>query len=157
MQTLLSNLEFEDLLGKPTTEVPGYQFNSYCKFGDDYLSCSGDKLCKIEGSDFDGVDIDSELVISSTDLGSREQKRIEYFLYNGEADGDMEVQVTFDNGTPLPEVTIPTGSGSGLQNVLTKMAEGATGTIVSFNVKNTEGCGFSINSLSAFAAIDKIF
>jgi len=142
MLTLHTNLK-----NNATTQLAGFDFNSFCKFGEHYLACSTTKLCEIGGETYDGVDIASVLETFVTKLGYAGNKRLQYIYLGVETEGTVIVTPTVD-GADQPAVTFaPTAPGR--QYIYKPVGRGSTGAYWSFKVENVDGCWFAIDHMSA--------
>ncbi len=146
MQTLLTKLESPD---KPTTEVPGYQFNSYCKFNGNYLACTDDKLSEFSGDDLDGTAIDAYFEIAQIDFGVSNHKRLKFLYLTFEATkGDkLEIVATPDEDTSKAMTVSFTAIKTGKQTIRGRCPRGNTGTYWLFHVRNTLGADFAISRI----------
>jgi hypothetical protein len=140
MLTLHTNLAV-----KATTQLTGYDFNSYCRFGDHFLAASGTKLCEIGGEAEDGVDIAASFETFLTKLGHDAGKRL-HFIYLGiETEGTIRITPYVDGAACQAVEFSPAIPGK--QFMRAKVGRGKKGAYWSFRVENVDGCWFSIDEV----------
>lgn len=144
MQTFLSKLATP---GKPTTEVPVYGANSFCKFGDTYLACSDGALSEFSGDD----EIDAYFEFAQIDFGTSKDKRLLFMYLTFEvANGaKLEVEATPDDETSKSFTVEFTAVKSGKQTIRGKCPQGVSGGYWTFQIRNSAGEDFAISKLEA--------
>lgn len=128
-----------------------YPLNSFCQFNNKYFGAGPDGLFQIEtNSDDNGTEI--EAVVSTGDLSFNDEhmKRLTDFYVGMRAAGNMTVLISTDEGDSL-EYTVETYDVSTLRQRRVKTAKGARGKYWRFGLKNTNGCDFEIDNMTASA------
>ena len=79
------------------TPYLGYNFNSFCKFGDIYLGAGSGKIFQLEGNDDNASSIEILLHINAGDMTINKLKRVDSILLNFLSNGMYEVGIALDD------------------------------------------------------------
>lgn len=139
MLTLNTNLR-----NMASTQI-SYDFNSYCKFGDNYLACADDKICQLTGNTFDGVDITASAKTFNNRFGYSGKKKFRYLYLCFEADGDLSINVYVDDALVEAIPVVPLSIGR--QYIRVSVGRDAIGRYWSFEINNVTGSWFSLEVL----------
>jgi hypothetical protein len=142
MTTLQTNLEHS-----ASTQLTGYDFNSYCRFGEHLLACRGDALCSIGGTS--GTEEVSNSLIETffTDLDHDGKKRVRFIYLTIETDGDVTVTPIVDDVEQTP-VTFSSVT-PGKQLLRKPVVRDAVGFSWKFRIENVDGCWFALKKVEA--------
>jgi len=146
MLTLHTNTKISDTNGKATTQLTGYDFNSYCQIGSSFFACSSVGIYKINsGNKYDTSNISSVISTFSTNLGFSALKRLRFIYLDVETTGQLKITTYADN--VLAEVIIVTPGKQGRQYIRVSHSRASKGCYWSFKVENVAGCWFSLDIL----------
>lgn len=125
-----------------STQLTGYDFNSYCKFGEHSLACGSSTLCSIGGVSGTEQPANSLIETFFTDLEHDGKKKIRFIYLTIETDGDIIVTPIVDD----VEQTAVTFSSvvAGKQFLRKTVGNSAIGFNWKFRIENIDGCWFAI-------------
>jgi hypothetical protein len=129
-----------------TTQLPGHDFNSYCRFGEHLLACRDSGLCSIGGSSGVAEAFDSYFETFIMDLGYAGNKRLRFIYLGIETEGKLIVTPTIDGVDQQPITFSPGRPGKQFMRMPVNRAKG--GAYVKFKVQNVGGCWFAIDQAS---------
>jgi hypothetical protein len=124
-----------------TTQFTGYDFNSYCKFGDHCLACNQTGVDELGG--VGGMESLIETFV--TKLGRDVKKRLHYMYVGLETDGTIIITPIVDGVDKTPITFTPLSSGR--QRMRMQVGRGTKGEYWSFRLENVDGCWFSIDDV----------
>lgn len=87
-----------NLMTGAVTRYADFEFDGFCRVGMDTFAYRQDGLYKLTGSDDDGKAIHMLIRFGEEDLGSTQAKRVGNIFMGLETDGDIQVQMTGDDG-----------------------------------------------------------
>lgn len=131
---------------RATGQYTNFDFNSYCRFGDTYLSAKSDGIFELTGGTDDGTDIDAYFEPIMSDFGHHGFLRCRYLYTGGESDGDCYYKVKFDEQT-FGTYTVDFQKASGQQTVRTAIGRDKYGRYCTIQFGNTDGADFSVDSM----------
>jgi len=148
MLTTHTNLNVGSLDGaKATTQLSSHDFNSYCRFGDNYLACGSDGLSKFTGNNFDGNAIRAYLQTFNNRFGHSGKNRVRFIYLLLETYGSLNILLYVDD---VLAKTIPvTTTKTGRQKLRVTAPHNVTGVYWSFRIENVGGCWFSLEMVEA--------
>lgn len=129
-----------------TTQYSNYTFNSMVKFGDKYIGANASGIFELDGDDDNGVNIDAYFEPIMTDFGIRNPKRVRFMYLKYEAEGDLLIDLSADEG---PEQSISVDSTKtrqqrrrvpGVRNI--------QGRWFMFRISNVNGCDFGFDAMN---------
>lgn len=128
-----------------TTQLTGFDFNSYCRFGAHSLACRDSGLCSVGGEVGTQEVVNSSFETFLSKLGHDAGKRL-HFIYLGiETEGTIRITPTVDGVACQPVEFSPATPGK--QYMRAKVGRGKKGAYWSFRVENVDGCWFSIDDV----------
>jgi len=146
MLTLNTNLNPGAIGEKPTTQLTGFDFISYCKFNGKYLGLKPTAISEICGNTQNGTAIHGYFETFSLKLGYDGNKHIRCIYLSVETDGNLIITVTADGKrTQVINVSPPT---TGRQFIRIPVGSKTRGTYFKFKVENVDGCWYSIDTMS---------
>jgi len=80
------------------TEYKGYNFNSFCKYGDLYLAGQPGQVCLLQGATDSGVNIEAKLRSGNWDMNQTRLKRLTDAYVTMRTDGSYTLHLTTDDG-----------------------------------------------------------
>jgi len=143
--TLCTSIERGPLTEKAATQYTNHNFNSYCRFGDYYLAASAAGLYKIGGDSDNGTAISASFAPVLTDFGDSHPKRLWYLYFGLEAELDLQVTVTTDEGCSATKILSPTKTTQSRRRI--KVLSNLSGRYWTVKVENLLGGDFSIDTI----------
>jgi hypothetical protein len=126
-----------------------YELNSMCEFNGVYLGAGPDGIFILDSGDTDDdTNIDALISTGDLDFGSEYAKRLTDLYIGMRSDGDMTLRISTDEGDPV-EYTVSTFEVATLRQRRAKTAKGARGKYWRFELENTDGCDFELDSMNA--------
>ena len=132
------------------SQYANYNFNSMCKFGDDYIGANEGGIFTLDSGSTDaGTNIDAAFELFTTDFGIPSQKRIRSYYIGYETDGRLILKIKDDDNNERP-FTLPAEVG-GNKQVSAKINPGrdGKGRYWMTRIENVEGSDFSIDTIIA--------
>ena len=127
-----------------------YNFNSMCKFGDQYLGANEDGLFILEEADKDGAeDILAFFRTALTDFATVNQKRLRKIHVGYETDGKLEVRVGTDEGEDLVRELHPRRDNNREHSQKVSVGRDRKGRYWDLEVRNVDGADFSVDEVTA--------
>jgi hypothetical protein len=145
--TLCTNIEAGPLDAKATTQYTNHAFNSYCRFGNNYLAASSSGLYLLGGALDVAANIDAYFAPVMTDFGDGHPKRIRYLYFGYESADDLTVTVYADEQTGRAYTMTETKTGQ--QRRRLPIGKDGSGRYWTVKIANTAGCDFSIDTIDA--------
>lgn len=141
-----------NLQNKAVTQYSNFDFNSFCKIGDNFLAASDAGLFSLEGDNDNGADIDAEFELVTTDFGIANLKRLRSIYVGGQADGDTALTVKDDEGNAreYPNPLFKDGQQTGMK---VSVGRNGIGRYWSIGVKNVDGADFSVDSIEVLPIV----
>lgn len=137
------------------SQYTGFNFNSFCKFGDYYLGASDSGIFKLEqSSGTEDSTLSAYFELPPDDFGSINQKELRKGYMGGEANGNLTVTVKNDEGSTTSK-TVAFESSSSLQSG-TRFSIGYSagkGRYWSVKVAGAAGTSFAIDTISLLPVI----
>ena len=143
------------LHGSRFSQFQGFEFNSMVRFGDKFLGANESGLATIGGSTDNGAAIQAEIELPPHDFGVMNKKRVRFVYLGYEADGDIDINLTFDQNaatTITRRLTPLEGSGQ-QQGNREYFSRSAQGRYVTVNIRNVAGSFFGLNSIEVLPII----
>lgn len=109
-----------------------------------------DGLFTVDGTTDDGSNIESYIVLPTTDLKDSHAKRIRSAFISAETDGNIKVTFEFDKGSYSQIIELPSGFGG---DILTHKLSGRRtpyGRYIKTKIENVDGSYMSIKELELF-------
>ena len=147
MLTLHTNLNPGEIGEKPTTQLTGFDFNSYCKFNGRFLGLSSTALCAIGGDTKNGANIDAYLETFNTKFGYDGMKRLRYIYIGIETTGTIQIVITADGVDTSTIDVVPQKTGR--QYIRVTVGRDLKGCYWNFRIQNVNGCRFSLDAVKA--------
>lgn len=141
MTTLLSNL-----VAGATTQLTGYDFNSYCRFGSHRLACRGNALCSIGGASGTVEPSASYFETFDTTLGYDGKKGIRHWYLLVETDGTLKITPYFDDAAGR-QITVSPGV-TRKQIIKVSGCCDEEGSNLRIKVENVNACWFAVKQIS---------
>lgn len=137
MITLQTNLK-----NGATSQLTDYDFNSYCKFGENFLACNQSGVDSIGGTG----GAESMFETFATNLSWPGKKKNRFIYLSVETEGTIIITPIIDRVDGTPITFTPVSSG----NQFMKMSVGINQVGVSwgYRVENVDDCWFAINEIS---------
>jgi len=130
----------------PVTQYVGWDFNSICKFNGKMIGANADGIFELgKSTTDDGVGIRAWIKTPTHDYGSAYQKRVRAGYIGGEADGKLTFSIFADEQEPV--VTQIEKPGQRQRGMKVPGNRAAKGRFLAFEIANSAGCDFSIDSL----------
>lgn len=137
-----------NLFVKAPTQYTGVTFNSYANFNGYKLAASSSGLYEVCCGDSDeGSNIVSSFAPIKTDFGIKNVKRIRYVYLGVTTDEPLSLVLSTDSVSSRTFVIPANSDGDQKINVTIPRYEGFKGRYWTFNILNTLGCRFSIDSI----------
>lgn len=131
----------------------GYAFTGFIELHGQYYGVNADGIFELVGdNDFDGdvsfeTPIEAYCVTPITDFDVQEQKSVGDAFVQGRFLGDMEIDLTINEGDTLDGFSIPHDGNDGIHRKRVKLPRGLKGTDWQFKVKNVNGSDFTLFDL----------
>ena len=138
-----THLKIGEIGGKATFQRTNFNFNSYCRRGNDFLACADDGIYLLGGNTFDGSNITSTFDTKTIDTGGSSFVQYLYFGVNTE---DGLTITPYREETAIAALTL-SPVRDGLQHVRVKCSIGARGSFWKWRVQNIDGGQFHINRM----------
>ena len=136
------------------TQYKGYNFNSMIKLGDTLLGSNENGVFSLEDADTDDdVQIEAFFELILSDFGMSNQKRFRVAYVGYEADGDVILKVTCDEGTTYSYTLSPTAAQQLQKSGKVTISREQKGRYFTFRVENVVGSDFSIDSIDVMPVI----
>jgi len=135
-----------NLKAMATTQYTNWPFKSMTKFNGRYLGVNENGLYEITGSDDDGQQIDAYIVLAQSDFGIRNQKKIPFIDLGYEAQGNLMIELTPDDGTGQSYLVLSTKTNQQTKRI--PVNPRIRGRYWLIKISNMEGCDFSLDSVS---------
>lgn len=130
------------------SEYDDFDFTSFCEYKGAYYAAGPSGLYRIELGDTDaGVPIDASFSTGDLDFDSEMQKRISDFYMGLRTKGDLTLNIATDEGDPV-EYTLAPYAVETLKQRRVITAKGARGKYWRFEVANTDGCDFEVDTMN---------
>lgn len=125
-----------------------YGFNSFCQIDDKYYAAGPDGLYQIEfAGDDNGVEIAAKMSTGDLDFDDEMQKRISDFYMGVRTEGDLVLRIATDENEPV-EYELKPYAVNTLKQRRVITAKGARGKYWRFEIENTNGCDFEIDTMN---------
>ena len=136
----------------PVTQYVGWDFNSIACFNGKHIGANSDGVFELgESTTDDGKGIKAWIKTPTHDYGSAHQKRVRSAYIGGETDGKLTFSIFADEQDPVLAQIEKTGQKqSGLRIPGNRKAKGR---FLSYEIANSAGCDFSIDSLEVILMI----
>lgn len=130
------------------SEYDDFDFTSFCEYKDAYYAAGPSGLYRIEYGDTDaGMPIDATFSTGDLDFDNEMQKRISDFYMGLRTKGDLTLNIATDEGDPV-EYTLAPYAVETLKQRRVITAKGARGKYWRFEVANTDGCDFEVDTMN---------
>lgn len=140
-----------NLLTNSTVLYDQYPFNSFAEFGGRYLAAGPGGLYQIDCGDSDtSVPIAARFKSGESDFGSEFTKTVPYVYCAMRAQGDLTLRVIVDDHDPVDYVLSPQDVAA-IKQYRTAFGKGLNGKYWAFEVSNTEGCDFDLDTMNLMA------
>lgn len=139
--TLLTNLK-----AGASTQLTGFDFNSYCRFAGHRLACGSTELCTIGGNV--GVERSANSLIETfaLSLGYDGKKRVRHYYLRVETYGTLIITPFFGGVAGRPITVKPTKNGP--QHIKVSGCCDEEGSHVTIRVENLNAAWFSLEKLA---------
>jgi len=134
-----------------TTQYINYDFNSMVKFGNTYLGACADGIFELGGDDDEGVAIGAYFEPIMTDFGTSKPKKVRFMFLGYEAEGDLLVTLSADEGVEYSFTVASTKTGQQRRRVAGR--RDIQGRYIMFRVSNVDGCDFGLDSIDVSLVI----
>ena len=136
----------------PASQYVGWDFNSICKFNGKMIGANSEGIFELEESSTDnGSGIKAWIKTPTHDYGSSYQKRVRSGYIGGEMNGKLTFSIFADEKDPVIIQIEKTGQKqTGLKITGNRKAKGR---YLAYEIANTAGCDFSIDSLEIIPVI----
>jgi hypothetical protein len=135
-----------NLQNRAVTQYANFDFNSFCKIGDTLFAASDSGLFSLEGDLDNGLPIDGEFELVTSDFGIANLKRLRSVYVGGRADGETVLTVKDDEGNAR-EYSISLFKTDKQTGVKASIGRNGLGRYWSIGVKNVGGSYFSVDGV----------
>lgn len=142
MLALETSLKIGHLTSKATTQRNNYDFNSFFNFNGKQYGVAEDKLVSLGGDSYDGVAIDSYMVVSSS-FGYVGPKAMRSLYAGLETSGDLLIELSADEST-IQTINI-TKLKTGQQFIKEFVNRSTRGCFWKIKISNVNGADYSID------------
>jgi hypothetical protein len=129
-----------------TTHYTNYPFDRIIRFGADYYGVAADGLYRLDGDDYDGVEIVSVVETAQTDFKERTAKRPVSLFLAGRMDTKLKVSVTAAEDEK--NAYTYTGTWEGVGNQRVRFGRGIKARYLSYGFTNHTGEDFNVDELA---------
>lgn len=129
-----------------------YDFNSFCKIGENYYGASEDGIFLLDGDDDNGTNIDAFFELILSDFGISNMKKIRSIFVGGEANGGLTLTLKDDENNPRPYVLNLT-SGNRQSSGKVDVDRDGLGRYWQARIDNIGGAYFAIDDIEVLAII----
>lgn len=134
-----------------TVTYEQYPYNSFAEFGGKYLAAGPSGLYQLEtGNDDTGAQIAAHITTGQMSFNSEFQKHVTDFYAGARTDDDLLLTVFIDENDPL-EYTLSPLDIATLNQRRSLIGKGARGKYWQFDLANTNGCNFDIDTMNVSA------
>ncbi len=138
-QAWVTNLKTQGI-----TRYPDYDFDYLVRHDGKQYVVKSDGIYEVGADDDDGSAIDATFIFPPSDYGIQNEKRAPRLYLHGKVQDNIEVGVTFDQGS---EVAVTALINPGLNYHRAKLARGPKGHRVQYRVSNTNGADMVIEQV----------
>jgi hypothetical protein len=133
-----------------SSSYENYSFNSFSAFNGQMYGARSDGLYLMEGATDAGAAIHSGLSFGATDFNTQQLKRLEYAYVGLSSAGTMYLKVKVQGGTEYVYAARRSDDFMALQRI--DVGRGLRATYMTFELYNSDGCDFELNTVSFRAA-----
>jgi hypothetical protein len=134
------------------TQFTNHNFNSYCNFNGMCLGFNSSGLHRVMYGGADNTtQIDTIIEPVTTDLGIGNPKGLRFLYIGFRSDNDVNIDVSWDDGTPLNYTII--SNKDGLQRARVTISRAIYGRYLTVTIKNTKGGYLSVDSVRVLPVI----
>lgn len=126
-------------------------FNSMCRFGNDFLGANSAGLYRICGYSDSGTEVPATIRSGTFDLGTERFKRFAYIYIGLETTGDLELDILCD-GEFMCTLDIPY-PGAGKREVYVKVPRGLKARYWAWELRNVNGSFFVLYSVKLLPVV----
>ena len=136
------------------TQYRGYNFNSFCKFGDAYIGANSSGIFTLDSGDLDGsTEIEAFFEPVTSDWGIPNQKRIRSMYVSGEFDSDIQLTVYDDEENERIYTLEPIHFSNKQHTQKVGIGRDGKGTYWMVRIDNVNGSDFSIDRIQVVPII----
>ena len=143
-----------ELTGARPSQYGNYNFNSMCKFNGAYLGANGSGIFVMDSGDLDGTaEIDAYFELVTSDFGIAHQKRFRSMYIGYEAEGDLILSVTDDEGNERNYNLEPTFADLKQHGQKVGIGRDGKGRYWMVKITNLNGVDFSVDRIVGIPVI----
>jgi len=136
------------------TQYRGYNFNSFCKFGNAYLGANSSGIFTLDSGDQDNTsEIEAFFELATSDWGIPSQKRIRKMYVSGEFDSDIQLAVYDDEDNERIFILEPIHLSNKQHTQKVTIGRDGKGTYWMVRIDNINGSDFSIDRIQVIPVI----
>jgi hypothetical protein len=129
------------------SQYTGFDYDSFCSFNRKVLGSQEGGIHVLEQDEHDQGQIDAHLKTGYTDFGMPNQKRARSILLGGEADADIQVEISSDESNDTTHTITMDKDVLKLSGAKGHGVRTQKGRYYQFKIGNTQGKMFGIESL----------
>jgi len=127
------------------SQFTNQNFNSIFRLGDKCYGVDEDGIHYLCADDDNGIDVDAYVVTRLVDFETQTRLRNVYVGY--EAESDLTLEITADEGIPFEYILPANKKGQVSQGARVRVQHKQMGRYFAFKISNNNGDDFSIDSL----------
>jgi hypothetical protein len=140
--------------GLRLSQYGNYNFNSICKFNGAYLGASSSGIFALDSGHTDnGTDIEAFFELVTSDFGSENQKRIRSLYIGYEANGELVLTLTDDEGNSRPYTLTPIFPDGSEHGQKIGVGRDGKGRYWMVKIENVGGADFSVDKILAIPVV----
>lgn len=138
-----------ELTKSRASQYEGYDFNSFCKFGEVFLGAADAGIMVLDSGHLDATArIEAFFELPTSDFGSEAQKRLRSAYIGGEVNGELALTLKDDDGNERSFLVSPPHSGNQQHTMKVPLGRNGKGRYWMLKIENVNGADFSIDSIS---------
>lgn len=129
-----------------------FDFNSFCRIGENYYGASEDGIFSLDGDTDNGENITAFAELPLSDFGISNMKRLRTVYVGGEANGELTLTVKDDENNSR-SYALNLTSGNKQSGAKINIGRDGIGKYWSLRIDNTGGAYFAIDFIEVLAVI----
>ncbi len=130
-----------------------FPFNSMCMFNGVALAAGADGIYQIEGNLDKTAKISASFKTVTSDFGAPNQKRFRKVYLGCEANGELRLTVSNDEGNERSYILSPIQSGNLQHKNVVPIGRDGKGAYWNVKIENIDGADFSVDSIDALLVL----
>jgi len=136
-----------------STQYNNFNFNSMCKFGDNYLGCNELGIFKLDGDTYNNIQIDAFFELLLSDFGIINQKRVRELYIGYETSGSLIFTLKTDDGNEKTYVMTAKKGNQRQHGGKIRISRIDKGRYWALKIENVDGCDFSVDSIKGMVIV----